>query len=350
MSLAGSRGTQETQGFPAAQGGQAMPGAGGSGGADLSLALEGARDGLARQWTGLGGRLRPNAVPGGWDAFRRMQEGPQALVLDHDLGTAFALDLSLPTQAAVVSPVAGGGAVVRLLRPDFTQAFLDDQMPILRRQADLRPQRRAEIHAQTGDILSFFGALAYLDRVATRRTLDLLWAVLRLCARLGARLKLHFDLPRPIVASPDLQPVIQTPGHGAWPSGQATEAFAVATVFAALAGGGSVDGGALVAARDPAMRLAMRIAQNRTVAGVHYPSDSMAGAVLGIGIGEMVVNWLSGRAETPRRAFDGTSWRGDFDLAALQAVLDGGGTGVAIGTPPAPVMACLWQVARSEWP
>jgi membrane-associated phospholipid phosphatase len=309
---------------------------------------------MARHWTGAGSRLHPTTVPGGWDAFRRMQDGPQALVLDHELGSAFALDLSMPTVGEVVSPVAGGGTVVRLTRPAFTQAFLDDQMPILRSYADLRLDRMAEIHMQAGDILSFFGALAYLDRAATRRTLDLLWAVLRLCGRLEMRLKMHFDLPRPIMASADLQPIIQTPGHAAWPSGHATEAFAVATVFAALAAGsagaGTVDGDALVTARDPAMRLAMRIAQNRTVAGMHYPSDSMAGAVLGIGIGEMVVNWLSGQAGSPMRAFDGTGWGGDFDLAALQAVLGSGSTMVAIGTPPAPVMASLWQVARSEWP
>jgi hypothetical protein len=76
----------------------------------------------------------------------------------------------------------------------------------------------------------------------------------------------------------------------------------------------------------------------------------MAGAVLGIGIGELVVNWLSGQVGSPMRAFDGTVWGGDFDLAALQAVLGSGATMVAIGTPPAPVMASLWQVARSEWP
>ena len=30
-------------------------------------------------------------------------------------------------------------------------------------------------------------------------------------------------------------------------------------------------------------------------ARMHYPSDSMAGAVLGIGIGKMLVNWLTGQ-------------------------------------------------------
>ena len=245
--------------------------------------------------------------------------------------------------------MAAGAAVVRLVRPAFTPALVTAQMQYLRSYADLRLDRMTEIQVQTGDIVSFFGALGYLDRVATKRSLELIWALLRLVGRLEMRLKMHFDLPRPIVHGPDLQPVIQTPGHGSWPSGHATEAFAVATLFSALAAGGTVDAGAEVAARAPAMRLAARIATNRTVAGVHYPTDSMAGAVLGLGIGETVVNWLSGQPTTPMRVFDGSGFDGDFDLAGLEAVLSGAAT-ATFTAPPPPVLASLWQVAASEWP
>jgi hypothetical protein len=97
--------------------------------------------------------------------------------------------------------------------------------------------------------------------------------------------------------SPQIQPIIQTPTHGAFPSGHATEAHIVATVLTHL----------LAAAdhpKDPAFarrsveaaiaqtqhyRLAARIAINRTVAGVHYPVDSAAGAVLGITLGDFLV-------------------------------------------------------------
>ena len=316
----------------------------------MSLALSMARDGVARHWTGTGGVARDHAVPGGWDAFRKMQDGPQAEVLDYELGAVTALDLPDGVNGRVVSPLTGGAPLVSLMRPVFDQAFVDDQMPLLRSYADLRLDRMAEIQMQAGDIVSFFGAQAYLDRVATKRSLDLIWALLRLAGKLEMRLKMHFDLPRPITTGTDLQPMIQTPGHGSWPSGHATESFAVAVLFSALRTGNAVDAAAEVTARAPAMRLAARIAQNRTVAGMHYPSDSMAGAVLGLGIGELLVNWLTGQTTTPLRSFDGRTWRGDFDLAGLQTVLATAPAAVALtGTVP-PVLANLWQVARDEWP
>ncbi|HMO08643.1 MAG TPA: phosphatase PAP2 family protein [Paracoccaceae bacterium] len=251
--------------------------------------------------------------------------------------------------AEAVAPVAGGGTVARLVRPVFDQAFLDDQLPILRSYADLRLDRMAEIMVQAGDIVSFFGAQAYLDRVATKRSLELIWALLRLVGRLEMRVKMHMDFPRPITASPDLQPPVQTPGHGAWPSGHATEAFAVAALFSALQSGGAFDAAAAVTARSLPMRLAARIAQNRTIAGMHYPSDSMAGAMLGLGIAECLVNWLSGQPDTPLRRFDGTAWRGDFDLSTLEVELAATGVRSAITAAPPPVLASMWQIARDEW-
>ena len=159
---------------------------------------------------------------------------------------------------------------------------------------------------------------------------------------------MHFDFPRPIQTSSDVQPIIQTPGHGSWPSGHATEAFAVAQVFSALQAGGRVDALSAVAARSHPMRLAARIATNRTIAGVHYPSDSMAGAILGLGIGEMVVNWLSGDADTPIRQFNGTGFLDDFSLETLEGILPSAGM-VSFVDAPSPVLSNLWQVAKDEW-
>ncbi|HSF63104.1 MAG TPA: phosphatase PAP2 family protein, partial [Paracoccaceae bacterium] len=254
-----------------------------------------------------------------------------------------------PNAGALLAHVAGGAAVARLTRPVFDQAFVDAQLSLMRAYADLRADRMAEIMVQGTDILSFFGAQVYLDGNATRRTLDLVRAVLRLTGRIEMRLKMHFDLPRPITTSVDLQPVIQTPGHAAWPSGHATESFAVAHVLGALRAGGAVDARAEVAARAMPLRLAARIAVNRTVAGVHYPSDSLAGAVLGLSIGETVVNWLAGAEAVPLRGFDGSGFLQDFDLARLEATL--APQGMAAITRPAPGwLQNLWQVALSEWP
>ena len=41
--------------------------------------------------------------------------------------------------------------------------------------------------------------------------------------------------------------------------------------------------------RELLMRQAARVAINRTVAGVHYPADSMAGQALGFAVGEYFI-------------------------------------------------------------
>jgi hypothetical protein len=152
--------------------------------------------------------------------------------------------------------------------------------------------------------------------------------------------------------SPQIQPIIQTPTHSAFPSGHATEAHIVATVLTHL----------LAAAdhpEDPAFarrsveaaiaqtqhyRLAARIAINRTVAGVHYPVDSAAGAVLGITLGDFLVARASAphppagpdqareKAEpvkvpapavTLARVFDGTRYgTNDFHVGVLGDLLE----------------------------
>jgi len=84
-------------------------------------------------------------------------------------------------------------------------------------------------------------------------------------------MKAALPMPRPQVVSADIAPVIQTPAHSAFPSGHATEAFCVATML-----------GLLFPARRAALRaLAVRVAVNRSYAGVHYPVDDQAGAIFG---------------------------------------------------------------------
>ena len=79
-------------------------------------------------------------------------------------------------------------------------------------------------------------------------------------------------------------PPIAVPGHAAYPSGHATQARLVAACAKlALPDPNDVSGlpnpttVALSAALDV---LATRIARNREIAGLHYPSDSGAGAEL----------------------------------------------------------------------
>ena len=113
-------------------------------------------------------------------------------------------------------------------------------------------------------------------------------------------------------------------------------------------------------AAEQRLRLAARIAINRTVAGVHYPVDSAAGAVLGITLGEYLAA-LAHPVTIKPRAFDGTNYgRADFYRALVKRMLDGevlpDGDGQVVGklhdditlSRPSPNFAWVWKQAKKE--
>ena len=90
--------------------------------------------------------------------------------------------------------------------------------------------------------------------------------------------KAKYMRPRPSQICPALLPPIAVPGHASYPSGHSTQAHLMALCMGAVFDG-------LTAGQQPntmPMRrdlaaLADRIARNREIAGLHYPSDSQAG-------------------------------------------------------------------------
>tara|TARA_R100000750_G_scaffold21937_1_gene14382 strand:+ start:4970 stop:5797 length:828 start_codon:yes stop_codon:yes gene_type:complete len=246
-----------------------------------------------------------------------------------------------------------GATLVTLEAP--TSAFLaDEQLPYLRTYADLRGDRLNEIIMQTGDIQSFFGLVGYMSPDATKWSLALNQAMLRLCTMIEMPLKHGFDVARPIAMSRKVQPMIQTPGHGAWPSGHATEAFACATLLSRLFLNASVDPVEQIKAGNELYRHAERIAMNRTVAGVHFPTDSMAGAVLGVTVAEALINLLDGAPQTRTRVFHGSVYDGDFSLGrmvqalATQTEIKTGTLSLTPGMVPG-WLAKMWDEAKDEW-
>ncbi|MGH7004941.1 MAG: phosphatase PAP2 family protein, partial [Alphaproteobacteria bacterium] len=182
------------------------------------------------------------------------------------------------------------------------------------------------------------------------------------------RFKHAFACRRPHELSPQIQPMIQTPSHGAFPSGHATEAFISAFVLWTLlrhtrrrpygtAGWGT-----------QLLSMAARIAINRTVAGVHYPIDSAGGAVLGLTLGHYFVRRCTAKGAaapdfTPW-SFDGTQYPGstapdaDFNWHRLydealpnprQKPTAYATAGTAYDVPKNRLLGWLWDRAKAEW-
>jgi undecaprenyl-diphosphatase len=115
-------------------------------------------------------------------------------------------------------------------------------------------------------------AIALALALARRRIEIFLWTLAAdVTADLATDL-LHWAFPR---ARPHVDPLIAVPHSHSFPSGHAATSFACATVLGAAA---------------PRFRfwlfvLATLIAWSRVYNGVHYPLDVLAGAVLGLAIG-----------------------------------------------------------------
>ncbi len=111
-------------------------------------------------------------------------------------------------------------------------------------------------------------------------------------------------------------------------------------------------------------RLAFRIAENRVVAGLHYPVDSIAGQVLGVMLARYLV-WLTrdalpgikrkdlaiGAVAFPKpQKIHGDDEQPAFDcFVEEQDYVDPPITQTPKPVPEAPVLRDLWTLARREW-
>ena len=89
--------------------------------------------------------------------------------------------------------------------------------------------------------------------------------------------------------SSQVQPMLLTPAHGSLPSGHGTESFAAAATLLAVLRASGVASYADEIYATQLLRLASRITINRTVAGLHFPIDNVAGALLGLTLGDYFV-------------------------------------------------------------
>ncbi len=332
-------------------------------------------EGIVGHWSGEKDPKRnPTAPKGGgnWQSFQRLDAKPKSHVLHFETLNLFDLTLqpggsgrgakAEPSIELYARGIAAQKQSVLTVRRPGKQLF-QEQLKFLRDYFDLRVDRLPEIHTQLGDMLSFYGAIGFLNAQRSKWSMLLLEAVDSVTTTLEMRVKHHFSCPRPIDFTTKVQPIIQTPSHSSYPSGHATEAFAMATVLAAL----------MSQAEDAAQgfdelpmlfRVAERIAVNRTVAGVHFPVDSAHGALLGIAIAEVIIAHCLGGRDIHRRKVEGADWKDkeggalDFTLSELADVLGKknahgvsrvGGPLAIEGAQKGALLQELWVRAKGEW-
>ena len=286
--------------------------------------------------------------------------------------TMFAWHLEVTPVDGVDLPEVNYKPLVDMRSP--TAKIFKNQLRFLDGYADLRTDRTPEILAQLGGPDAFLTSVPFLHPDRTPWTFELITAALRMAIFVEMRFKHGLACRRPHEFSPQVQPIILTPAHGTLPSGHSTEAFTSALVLSTL-----LHESGSKHYKDPSwgkqlMRQAARIAINRTVAGVHFPVDSAAGAVLGLTLGQYLVNRCTGKAKYVPWSFDGEKYPapneedepvqfgdGDFYWDALYKVADRSqiktdyaipGEEVTISTDPehqSPLLKELWTKAKAEW-
>lgn len=158
--------------------------------------------------------------------------------------------------------------------PNNTSDSTKKDLAVMHAYQDARTEKDIEEIKQEINVYdAFFGekTLAQLvDESSRPLTFELMKEIIELESPQIMKQKKIYNRVRPSYLDPTLQPAIDVPPHPAYPSGHATQAYLRAHVL------GELD----PAHHDDYLQAAKRIARNREVAGLHYPSDTKAGEIL----------------------------------------------------------------------
>jgi membrane-associated phospholipid phosphatase len=168
---------------------------------------------------------------------------------------------------------------------------------LARAARDERAPAMGEILSQDVEFTTDFMALLAITPGSHPNT----YRILHLASLIGSYAVLYYkgryNRPRPSQLCPALLPPIPMPGHASWPSGHATQAWLKALCIEHVLQGvlpGTLTTGDLEAVSSNLRTLAIRIARNREIAGLHYPTDSAAGRKLA----DTIVLFLTGMGPT----------------------------------------------------
>jgi membrane-associated phospholipid phosphatase len=256
----------------------------------LNTALAITNDAIIGYWDGSADIPKPGK-PAGYGALGYVSPQRRIDLLQAELGSLFAVNTSARKRRGKAALLFNGHEIFKTRAPKAK--VFREQLIWLRNYADLRFDRIPETNTQIFDKLSFFGLTSRLDAGARLHTLELLAVVQSLTYHIEMLIKHACWSARPVDYSASVQPIIQTPDHSSYPSGHAAESFAIATVLSYLMDPSRTTQEAVEGQHMP-FRIAHRVAVNRTVAGVHFPVDSAAGAVLGCQIGGAILSLLFG--------------------------------------------------------
>ena len=123
-----------------------------------------------------------------------------------------------------------------------------------------------EIQSQATDFTPYWANLLSCSAASRPATWSLVLVGLQVGGLIAAYFKLKYKRARPAQVWPVIAPIIPTPGHPSYPQGHGLQSYLIAACVTTA-----------VPVVGPACDvLARRIAHNRELAGVHFPSDAVA--------------------------------------------------------------------------
>jgi subtilisin family serine protease len=163
--------------------------------------------------------------------------------------------------------------------PQDGNAVADEIKELLAKQEKLnndineRERRREEIEWEADHLSRSYQTALLTGPDAYPKTWQLMNTMSDLALIPVMNFKKQFARARPNQLEPAIKPLIEVPGHPAYPSGHSTQNFLIAHVLSEVIG----DDAELIAR---VFAIARRVAENREWAGVHYASDTEAGEEL----------------------------------------------------------------------